>query len=71
MLTNEEVIMKEFGAKTILAAMMLGVLAWMGDRVVSNSEAVIFLQVREKTHTELLIEIREDVKSLIRERKRR
>jgi len=60
--------MRKDGAKTIITAMVLGALAFFGNKIISNSEAVIRLQVKEKTTHELLIEIKKDVKTLIRGR---
>ena len=57
--------MKQLGAKTILAVMMLGVLATAGHRLVENTLALTILKEKEKTNNALLHEIKNDVKTLL------
>lgn len=59
----------KIGAVGILSTMLLGLLAWAGNQIVDNGEKIARLEEREKSHKELLIEVRGDVKQILKRMK--
>ena len=58
--------MKTSGAVAILTTMLLGLFAWAGSSIVENSNNISRLEAEEQNTTELLKEVRGDVKAILR-----
>ena len=53
-------------ALIVLAGVIISLAAWAGNRIIGTEQRVIRLEEREKSHKEILIEIRSDVKEIRR-----
>lgn len=49
--------MKQIGAASILTTMLFGLLAWGGNTLNRNSEAIATLKAREISHKELIMRV--------------
>jgi hypothetical protein len=58
--------MKKAGAITIIITMALGLCAWAGTNIISNKVKIAKIETREMSQSELLKEVRDDVKKILR-----
>lgn len=58
--------MKKVGAIGILTTILFGLAAWAGTQIVDNAKKIVKLETEVQTSKELLKEIRDDVKLLLR-----
>ena len=49
--------MKQIGAISILITMLSGLLAWGGNTLNKNSQAIAVLKAKEESHKELIIRV--------------
>lgn len=57
--------MRKSGAIAILTTMFLGLMGWTSTTIIENRVQLSALEERERTNSELLKEVRDDVKTIL------
>jgi len=57
------------GAIAILTTMVLGLASWAGSNVIDNKQKIARLETNQVTTHEMLKEVRDDVKELLKKRR--